>query len=71
MDLEEIIFNPISSTFLKWLRIKVVSWRHDFQPGIANGLGLFDCIFWLHHIQALANVTMATIACNEVCRESR
>jgi hypothetical protein len=43
MDLDAIIFNPISSTILKWMRFKVVSWRHDFQPCTANGLGLFNC----------------------------
>jgi hypothetical protein len=42
-DLDAVIFNPISSTILKWLRLKVVSWRHDVQPCTANGLGLFDC----------------------------
>jgi hypothetical protein len=31
-DLGAVIFNPISSTVLKWLMFKVVSWRHDFQP---------------------------------------
>jgi hypothetical protein len=31
-DLDAVTFNPISSTILKWLRVKVVSWRHDFQP---------------------------------------
>jgi hypothetical protein len=42
-DYDAVIFNPISSTILKWLRLKVVSWRHDVQPCTANGLGLFDC----------------------------
>jgi hypothetical protein len=37
------MFNPISSTILKWLRLKVVSWGYDFQPCTANGLELFDC----------------------------
>jgi hypothetical protein len=32
VDIDAIIFNPISSTILKWLRFKVVSWGHDFQP---------------------------------------
>jgi hypothetical protein len=42
-DHDAVIFNPIYSTILKWLRLKVVSWRHDVQPCTANGLGLFDC----------------------------
>jgi hypothetical protein len=36
---------------------------------------VWDCLivglFWLDHIQSLANVTMATIARNDVCMESR
>jgi hypothetical protein len=67
-----IIFNPISSTILRWLRFKVVSWRHGFQPCRAMvWVSLIVGLFWLHHTQSLANVTMATIACNDVCRESR
>jgi hypothetical protein len=31
VDISAIIFNPISSTILKWLRLKVVSLRHDFE----------------------------------------
>jgi len=66
-DLDAVIFNPISSTILKWLRFKVVSWRHDFQPCTAM---VWDCLIvgllWLHHIQSLANVTMATIAIGKV-----
>jgi hypothetical protein len=69
MDLDAIVFNPISSTILKWLLFKPVSWGHDFQPwfGIVWWLGYYwDCmivgLFWLHHIQSLANFTMATIA---------
>jgi hypothetical protein len=42
-DLDAVIFNLISSTILKWLTIKVVSWKHDVQPCTASGLGLFDC----------------------------
>jgi hypothetical protein len=71
-DLDAVIFNPISSTILKWLRFKVVSWRHDVQPCITM---VWDCLivglFWLHHTQSLANVTMATIAYSDVCRQSR
>jgi hypothetical protein len=56
-------FNTSSSTILKWLRFKVFSWRHDFQPCKAM---VWDCLIvgllWLHHIQFLSNVTMATIA---------
>jgi hypothetical protein len=63
-----VIFNPISSTILKWLRLKVVSWRHDFQPCTSMVL---DCLtvgllLWLHHIQSLANVPMATTATGKV-----
>jgi hypothetical protein len=34
-------FNPISPTILKWLRFRVVSWRHDFQPWAAV---VWDCL---------------------------
>jgi hypothetical protein len=58
-DLDVIIFNSISSTILKWLRFKVVSWRHDFQLCTAM---VWDCVvvglLSLHHSQSLANVTM-------------
>jgi hypothetical protein len=64
-DLDAIIFNPISSTFLKWLKFKTVSWGHDFQTRTAM---VWDCLIVgllsLHHIQSLANVTMTTNACN-------
>jgi hypothetical protein len=63
VDLVAIIFNPISSTILKWLRFKVFSWRHDFQPCTAM---VWDCLIVgflrLDHIQSLANVTMLTTA---------
>jgi hypothetical protein len=66
-DLNAIIFNPISSTVLKWLRFKVVSWRHDFELCTAM---VWDCFIvgwlWLDHLQSLANVTMATIAIGKV-----
>jgi hypothetical protein len=72
VDLDAVIFNPISSTILKWLRFKAVSWGHDFQPCTAK---VWDCLivglFWLHHIQSLANVPVATTACKDICRESR
>jgi hypothetical protein len=42
-DLDAGIFNTISSTILKWLMLKFVSWRHDVQPCTANRLGLFVC----------------------------
>jgi hypothetical protein len=62
-DLDAVVFNPISSTILKWLRFKGVSWRHDFQPCTAVVWdGLIVGLLWLHYIQSLANVTMATIA---------
>jgi hypothetical protein len=65
-DLDVIIFNPISSTILKWLRLKVVSWRHDFQPCITMTWDSLIVRLWSHHIQSLANVTMATIAIGKV-----
>jgi hypothetical protein len=56
---------PYLATILKWLRFKVVSWRHDFQPYAAM---IWDCLIvgllWFHHIQSLADVTMATTTCN-------
>jgi hypothetical protein len=73
LDFDAVTVNPISSTTLKWLTFKVVSWRHDFQPRTTNGLGLLNCCViigidcWdilVHHIQSLASVTMATIACS-------
>jgi hypothetical protein len=64
-DLEAMVFNPIpSSTILKWLRFKVVSWRHGFQPFTAMVCCLIVGLLWLHRIQSSANVTMAAIACN-------
>jgi hypothetical protein len=66
-DIDAIIFNPISSTILKWLRFKVVSCRHDVQPYTAV---VWDClvvgVLWLHNIPSLTNVTMATIAIGKV-----
>jgi hypothetical protein len=45
---DAIIFNPISSTILKWLRFKVVSWRHDFQLSTAMvGDCLIIGLLWL------------------------
>jgi hypothetical protein len=41
--LNAVIFNPISSNILKWLRFKVVSWRHDFQPFKAM---VWDCLIF-------------------------
>jgi hypothetical protein len=64
-DLNAITFNPISSTILKWLRFKFVSLRYDFHPFTAVVWdSLITGLLWLHHIQSLANVTIATIACN-------
>jgi hypothetical protein len=58
VDLVAIIFNPVSSAILRWLIFEVVSWGHDFQPCTAM---VWDCLivglFWLHHIQSLANAT--------------
>jgi hypothetical protein len=68
-DLAAIIFNHRSSTIMKWLVSKVVSWRHDFQPCIAM---LCDCLvvglLWLHHVQSLDNVNMATTAIGKVSK---
>jgi hypothetical protein len=56
-----------------------VSWRLDFQPltamvwdclSVELLLGLFD--YWVNLVAShtsLANVTVATIACNDVCRK--
>jgi hypothetical protein len=67
VDPDAIFFNPIASTILKWLKFKVVSWRHDFQPCTAM---VWDCLIvgllWLHHIQSLAIVTVTTIAIGKV-----
>jgi hypothetical protein len=41
VDLDAIIFNPISSTILKWLRFKFAGWEHDFQPCAAV---VWDCL---------------------------
>jgi hypothetical protein len=66
-DLDAINFNPISSTVLKWLRFKFVSWRHYSQPCTAM---VWDCLIvgllWLYHIQSLANVTMVATAIGKV-----
>jgi hypothetical protein len=63
VDLDAVIFNPISLTVLKLLTLKCVSWKHDFQPCTAM---VWDCLIvgllWLHHVQSLANVTMAATA---------
>jgi hypothetical protein len=65
VHLDAKIFNPVSGTPLEWLRFKVVSWRHDFQPCMAMVCdSLIVGLLWLHHIQSLANVTAADITCN-------
>jgi hypothetical protein len=47
------------------VEVQVVSWRHDFQPCTAMVCYcLMVGLLWLHDIQSLANVTMATIAYN-------
>jgi hypothetical protein len=57
-DQDAIIFNPTSSTILKLLKFKVVSWRHDVQPCTEI---IWDVLIvgllCLRHIQSLANVT--------------
>jgi hypothetical protein len=66
-DLDSIVFNPLSSANLKWFRLKVACWQHDFQPYTAM---VWDCLIvrllWLHHIQSLSNVTVATITTGKV-----
>jgi hypothetical protein len=63
-----------------WLRIfnrfKMVEVRNcwlwvRFWASHSNSLGTFDfCVIWLHHIQSLTNVTMATNACNLLSAEN-
>jgi hypothetical protein len=60
-NLDAEIVNPISSSILKWLRLKVVSWRHDVQPWTANGLGLFDS--WVSIVGLLFIVGMSLAKC--------
>jgi hypothetical protein len=56
-----IIFNPVFSTVLKWLRFKVV------QPCTAVVWDCYNCwVIMVSHIQSLSNVTMATIAIGKV-----
>jgi hypothetical protein len=66
-DLDAVNLNAIASAALKLLRFIVVCWRHDFQPCTAM---VWDCLIvgslCLHHIQSLANVTMATAAIGKV-----
>jgi hypothetical protein len=46
VNLDTIIFNPISSTILKWVRFKIVRWGRDFQH--RTGI-VWDCwfIIWI------------------------
>jgi hypothetical protein len=67
-DLDAISFNLISSTILKRLRFKGVSWRHDFQACTAMVWDFLIVELWLYDIQSLANVTLATIAIGKVGR---
>jgi hypothetical protein len=63
--LDVIIFNLIFSTILKWLKFRIVSWRHGFQPCAAMVRDyLIVGLLCLYHIKFLANSTMATIAYN-------
>jgi hypothetical protein len=73
VDFDAIIFNTISSTILRRLSFKAVGGMifSLAQPMVWNCLivelllVLFDCRdILVHHIQSLANVTMANIACN-------
>jgi hypothetical protein len=61
-DFDAVIFNPISSTILKQLRFKVVSWRHDFHPYTAM---VWDCLI-VGLYKSLANINMATFAIGKV-----
>jgi hypothetical protein len=67
VDLVAIIFNRISSTIIKWLKFKIASLRHDVQPCTAM---VWDCLIVgllsLHHLQSLANVTIANFAIGKV-----
>jgi hypothetical protein len=55
-----IIFNPIASTILKWLKFEFVR-----SALLNSGLRLFSIVRfpWLHRIPSLA-VTIGTKACN-------
>jgi len=52
-----IIFNPIASTILKWLRFKVVRWVHYLHHSalLKSGLELYSIVGfpWLQHIPSL------------------
>jgi hypothetical protein len=62
-----IIFNPIASTILKWLRFTVVMWIHYLHHAalLKNGLELFSIVRFptLHHTQTLGDITMEITAC--------
>jgi hypothetical protein len=66
-DLDVITFNPIASTFLKWLRFKFVRWLHYLQHSalLDNELGLFSIVGfpWLQHTPSLVDLTMEIKAC--------
>jgi hypothetical protein len=64
-DFGAIIFNSKAAIVLKLLRLKFLSWMHDFQPCSAM---IWDCLHsWVTMVKShksLADVTMATKACN-------
>jgi hypothetical protein len=58
------MFNLITSTTLKWLRLKLMGWMHYLHHSafLNNGLGLFSIVGfpWLHHILSLADIALET-----------
>jgi hypothetical protein len=66
-DIDVITYNPIASAILKWMTFKFVRWMHYlYHSALLNsGLGLFSFVGfpWLHHMPALADVTMETKVC--------
>jgi hypothetical protein len=66
-DRDEITFNPIASTILKWFVLQFVWWIHYLHHSalLSNGLGLFSVFGfpWLHHTPYLANITMEIKVC--------
>jgi hypothetical protein len=61
-NLDAIIFNPIASACLKWMRFKVVKRMHYLHHSAlpSSGLGLFSIVGfpWLHHMLSSAYVIM-------------
>jgi hypothetical protein len=57
-DTDVIIFNPMVSSILKWLRFIILMWVQYLHHSalLNNGLGLVSIVVfpWLHHIPSLA-----------------